>query len=100
MGLFPSFNVSGNGKGRNGCGNARQETREMDSSKISEYQERIDSKFRGIGKGKYGRIMKMARTPTSDEYRKILMITGLGIIVIGAAGFAIMWLMTYLPGYF
>ncbi len=72
----------------------------MDSSKISEYQERIDSRFRSIGKGRYGRIMKMARTPNSEEYRKILTVTGIGILVIGAAGFAIMWLMTYLPGYF
>lgn len=72
----------------------------MDNSKISEYQERIDSKFRGIGKGRYGRIMKMARTPNSEEYRKILTVTGIGILIIGAAGFAIMWLMTYLPGYF
>lgn len=72
----------------------------MDGSKVSGYQEKVENRFRSIGKGKYGRILKMARTPTQEEYKKVLMITGLGVIVIGAAGFAIMWLMTYLPGYF
>ena len=50
--------------------------------------------------GKYGRILKMARTPSREEYVKTLYITGLGIIIIGAAGFVIWWLMTILPTYF
>lgn len=71
-----------------------------ESNKISDYQDKVESKFRNVGKGKYGRIIKMARTPTREEYRKTIAITGLGIIIIGALGFAIMWVMTYLPGYF
>lgn len=66
----------------------------------SDYQEKIESKFRSFGKGKYGRILKMARMPTKEEYRKTLVVAGLGMIVIGAVGFVIMWIMTYLPGYF
>lgn len=54
----------------------------------------------GLGFGRYSRIMKMARTPTRDEYKKTVWITALGIIILGAVGFAIMWLMTYLPSYF
>lgn len=73
---------------------------DTETSKASEYQERIESKFRNFGKGKYGRILKMARTPTREEYKKTIAITGLGIILLGAIGFAIMWLMTYLPTYF
>ena len=42
----------------------------------------------------------MARTPSREEYVKTLYITGLGIIIIGAAGFVIWWLMTILPTYF
>lgn len=61
------------------------------------YQERVESKFRNLGKGKYGRILKMARTPSREEYKKTILITGLGIIIIGAVGFVIMLLMTYLP---
>ena len=71
-----------------------------ESNKVSGFQDKIESKFRNLGKGKYGRIIKMARTPTPDEYRKTIAITGIGIILLGAVGFAIMWLMTYLPTYF
>ncbi len=71
-----------------------------EESKVNGFQDKIESKFRNIGKGKYGRILKMARTPTRDEYKKTIAITGIGIIVLGALGFFIMWLMTYLPTYF
>lgn len=52
-------------------------------------QRRIEERFQRIGKGKYSRILKMARKPTREEYRKVIAITGLGIILIGALGFAI-----------
>ena len=65
-----------------------------------ELQDEFESKARGFGKGKYGRIIKMARTPSREEYVKTLYITGLGIIIIGAVGFAIWWVMTVLPTYF
>lgn len=68
-----------------------------ETSKASKYQDRIESKFRKIGKGKYGKILKMARTPTKEEYRKTIAITGLGIIILGALGFVIMLLMKLLP---
>jgi len=71
-----------------------------EESNVNGFQDKIESKFRNIGKGKYGRILKMARTPTRDEYKKTIAITGIGIIVLGALGFFIMWLMTYLPTYF
>ena len=64
------------------------------------YQDRIESKFRNIGKGKYGRILRMARMPTKEEYKKTVTITAIGIIFLGALGFVIMWFMNYLPGYF
>ena len=71
-----------------------------ENSRVTDFQENIESRFRNIGKGKYGRIIKMARTPTPEEYRKTIIITGIGIIVLGAVGFFIMWLMTYVPTYF
>ena len=42
----------------------------------------------------------MAHTPSREEYTKTLYITGIGIIIIGAVGFAIWWLMDVLPSYF
>ena len=71
-----------------------------DNSMAYELQDEFESKARGFGKGKYGRILKMARTPSRDEYVKTMSITGLGIIAIGAVGFAIWWIMSVLPTYF
>jgi len=69
-------------------------------SRAAEVQDDIESRVRSIGKGKYGRVLKMAHTPSWDEYKKIVAITGVGILIIGALGFAIMWVMQYLPGFF
>jgi protein transport protein SEC61 subunit gamma-like protein len=52
-------------------------------------QHRIEERQQRIGKGKYGRILKMARKPTNEEYEKTAKITGLGIVLIGALGFII-----------
>ena len=71
-----------------------------EDSMVYGLQDEFESKARGFGKGKYGRILKMARTPSKEEYVKTLYITGLGIIAIGAVGFAIWWIMTCLPTYF
>lgn len=71
-----------------------------EESMAYELQDEFESKARGFGKGKYGRIIKMARTPSREEYVKTLYITGIGIIIIGAVGFAIWWLMDILPNYF
>jgi len=67
-------------------------------SKATEVQDDIESRIRSIGKGKYGRVLKMARTPGWDEYKKIVTITGIGIGLIGAVGFAIMMIMDFFLG--
>lgn len=54
-----------------------------------ELQGKIEKKVSGIGKGKYARIIKMARKPGRDEYLKVLMITGAGIALLGVIGFLI-----------
>jgi protein transport protein SEC61 subunit gamma-like protein len=68
--------------------------------KTWEIQEKIEEKTRYIGKGKYGRVLKMARKPTPEEYNKTLQITGLGIILLGGIGFLIFWIWTSAPGFF
>lgn len=68
--------------------------------KATAAQENLESKFSKLGTGKYGRIFKMCRTPSSEEYKKSLMIVAAGLAVLGVVGFAIYWLMSYLPGYF
>ena len=52
-------------------------------------QHKIDERQQRIGKGKFGRVLKMARKPTNEEYEKTAKITGLGIMLIGALGFVI-----------
>ena len=52
-------------------------------------QHKVDERLQRIGKGKYGRVLRMARKPTNEEYEKTAKITGLGIMAIGALGFVI-----------
>ena len=57
-------------------------------------QRRIEGKVKNLGKGKYGRVLKMARKPEMDEYVKVLQITSIGLFLIGALGFLIYWIWT------
>lgn len=57
--------------------------------KAWDLQNRIESRRDRIGKGKYGRVLKMARKPTDEEYSKTSKITGVGILLIGGLGFLI-----------
>jgi protein transport protein SEC61 subunit gamma and related proteins len=52
-------------------------------------QDQFDGRLRHVGHGKYGRILRMARRPTSEEYVKVLEVTWLGAVLIGLTGFAI-----------
>jgi protein transport protein SEC61 subunit gamma-like protein len=57
--------------------------------KAWDLQHRIEVKQKRVGKGKYGRVLKMARKPTNEEYSKTSKITGAGILLIGGLGFLI-----------
>ena len=59
-----------------------------------EIQKKVEKRFSNIGKGKYSRIIKMAKRPNQEEYIKVLTITGVGIILLGALGFAIYYIMS------
>ena len=61
-------------------------------NKAWDLQHNIESRQKRIGKGKYGRVLKMARKPTNDEYEKTCKITGAGILIVGGLGFVI-WLL-------
>jgi len=62
--------------------------------KAWELQHNIEARQKRIGKGKYGRVLKMARNPTNEEYGKTSKITGAGILIIGGVGFLIFLLAT------
>lgn len=46
---------------------------------------------------KYWRILKLARTPTRDEFRKIALVAAAGVLVVGLIGFLIYIGMIPLP---
>ena len=60
-------------------------------------QQKVEEKFKRVGKGKYGRVLKMARKPDKEEFTKVVQITGIGMILIGALGFLIYLIWVYLP---
>ncbi len=62
-------------------------------------QRKIEERAGRVGKGKYGRVLKMARKPDSEEYMKTLSICLIGILLIGGIGFLIYWLFTNIPNY-
>jgi protein transport protein SEC61 subunit gamma-like protein len=57
--------------------------------KAWDVQHKIEARQQRIGKGKYGRVLKMARNPTNEEFEKTSKITGAGILLVGAIGFVI-----------
>jgi protein transport protein SEC61 subunit gamma and related proteins len=68
--------------------------------KAWEKQYAVEARLQRIGHGRYSRVLKMARKPEPEEFRKASQITGLGIAVIGFVGFLIylfmQWLMSIL----
>ncbi len=66
--------------------------------KLLDVKNKIERKIGGIGKGKYSRILRMAKKPTRDEYIKVVLITGVGIVLLGLVGFFIYLIMgVYVP---
>ena len=64
--------------------------------RIEDLEDSITERVKRIGRGKYSRILKMAKKPTRDEFGKSSLITGIGIIIIGGVGFIIYLLMNVL----
>ena len=64
-----------------------------------EAQRRTEERARRVGKGKYGRVLRMARKPTPDEFSRVVMVTGIALLLIGALGFIIYLLMTAFPAW-
>ncbi len=68
--------------------NIRDQVKEVSIPKINVNEEL----FR-----KYWRVLKLARTPTRDEYTKIAIVAAAGVVLIGLIGFVIYELMLVLP---
>jgi len=64
--------------------------------KAWDIQQRIEKRTQRIGKGKYGRVFKMARNPDVEEYTRTSQMAAIGIFIIGLIGFLIYLLATKL----
>ncbi|KAA0002099.1 MAG: protein translocase SEC61 complex subunit gamma [Thermoplasmata archaeon] len=62
--------------------------------KAWDVQKKVEQRFQRLGKGKYGRVFKMARNPEPDEFVKTSQMTAIGIFIIGIIGFTILILAT------
>ncbi len=61
------------------------------------FQKRLEERTKRLGRGKYGRVLRMARKPSTEEYSKTIQITGIGLLLLGGLGFLIFLLMTEVP---
>ena len=67
--------------------------------KSKEIERKIEERSKRLGKGKYGRVLKMAVKPDNEEYAKVIQITGMGIILIGILGFSVYYIWTFSAGW-
>ena len=46
--------------------------------KVWQTQQRLEERFKRIGRGQYGRVLRLARKPTTDEFVKSSWVVGIG----------------------
>ena len=68
---------------------------------VQGWQDEIEGRVRGLQTGSYARILKMARKPSKQELRQTVIVCGIGMFVLGAIGFVMLWLMdSAFPSFF
>ena len=69
--------------------------------RVQAWQDGIESGIRGLGKGAWARIIKMARKPSSLEFKQTCIVCGIGMFVLGFIGYVMLVLMdNMLPSFF
>ena len=69
--------------------------------RVQAWQDGIESGIRGLGKGSWARIIKMARKPSSLEFKQPCIVCGIGMFVLGFIGYVMLVLMdNVLPSFF
>ena len=68
---------------------------------VQGWQDEIEGRVRSLQTGSYARILKMARKPSKQEFRQTVIGCGIGMFVLGAIGFLMLWLMdSAFPSFF
>jgi protein transport protein SEC61 subunit gamma-like protein len=65
--------------------------------KVWQTQHKLEDRFKRIGRGQYGRVLRLARKPTSDEFIKSSWVVGIGIAIIGFIGFVVYYIWLKAP---
>ena len=63
--------------------------------KVWQTQQRLEERFKRIGRGQYGRVLRLARKPTTDEFVKSSWVVGIGIV--GLIGFIVYFVWLKVP---
>lgn len=74
-----------------------QQNRDSLVGKAWDAQERLEGRISNIGKGRYGRVLRMARRPTPEEFRKTSTIAAIGLLLLGSIAFLIFYVMRFIP---
>jgi protein transport protein SEC61 subunit gamma-like protein len=75
----------------------QQQNRESLVGKAWDAQEKLEGRLANLGRGKYGRVLRMARKPTPEEFRKSAIVAAAGIGILGTLGFIIYYVMSFIP---
>ena len=68
---------------------------------VQGWLDEIEGRVRSLQTGSYARILKMARKPSKQEFRQTVIVCGIGMFVLGAIGFLMLWLMdSAFPSFF
>ena len=65
--------------------------------KVWQTQQRLEERFKRIGRGQYGRGLRLARKPTTDEFVKSSWVGGIGSGIVGAIGFIVYFVWIKVP---
>ncbi len=69
--------------------------------RVQVWQDGIELRVRSLGKGSWARILRMARKPTSVEFKQTCIVCGIGMFILGLIGFLMLVLMdNVLPSFF
>ena len=58
-------------------------------NKVWKTQQKLEERFKRIGRGQYGRVLRLARKPTNEEFVKSSWVVGIGIGIVGFIGFVV-----------
>ena len=66
-------------------------------NRVWKTQQKLEERFKKIGRGQYGRVLRLARKRTNEEFVKSSWVVGIGIGIIGLIGFIVYYVWLKAP---